>query len=354
METHLFLTYRWIFFIGIALGAAFLAHVLLRFLFRKLQNHLTGTHSTWKKSFVTALRPPAFLLLWGITISYVADILSEHYYSVDILKMTKGVKAIVIIIFISWFLLRWQKEVQGKLLKSLDPSHSHERAKLHIFGRMITLGIILMGLFLAFQVLGVNLQTLLTLGGVGGLALGIAGRDIFANIFSGVMIYITQPFILGDLVRSPERQIEGHIEEIGWYYTCIRGFNKQPLYVPNSIFSTIVIVNSSRMSHWRIEEMLGIRYKDFNALRPLMGDLQAMLDGHAALDQALEHSVFFDRFDNSSLNIRLVAYTKRSNDQEMRKKKQDILLKTGEILTRHGVEFAFPTITLDYDSKSIT
>lgn len=68
------------------------------------------------------------------------------------------------------------------------------------------------------------------------------------------MIYFDRPFKVGDWIRSPDRQIEGTVERIGWRMTIIRTFDKRPLYVPNSVFSSIVVENPSRMLNRRIYE----------------------------------------------------------------------------------------------------
>ena len=103
---------------------------------------------------------------------------------------------------------------------------------------------------------------MLTFGGVGGLIVGLAAKDLLSNFFGGMMIYFDRPFKVGDWIRSPDRQIEGTVERIGWRMTIIRTFDKRPLYVPNSVFSSIVVENPSRMLNRRINETFGLRYQD--------------------------------------------------------------------------------------------
>ena len=45
------------------------------------------------------------------------------------------------------------------------------------------------------------------------------------------MIYTDRPFSVGDWVKSPDKNIEGIVEDIGWRMTKIRTFEKRPLYV---------------------------------------------------------------------------------------------------------------------------
>ena len=84
------------------------------------------------------------------------------------------------------------------------------------------------------------------------------------------MIYLDRPFKVGDWIRSPDRDIEGTVVKIGWRLTEIRTFDQRPLYVPNSMFSTIALQNPSRMLNRRIFETIGIRYDDIHQMEAIV------------------------------------------------------------------------------------
>jgi len=65
------------------------------------------------------------------------------------------------------------------------------------------------------QTLGFSIAGALTFGGIGGIAIGFAAKDMLSNFFGGLMIYLDRPFKTGDWIRSPDREIEGVVEEIG-------------------------------------------------------------------------------------------------------------------------------------------
>ncbi len=50
-------------------------------------------------------------------------------------------------------------------------------------------------------------------GGIGGLAIGFAAKDILANFFGGVTVFIERPFNIGDWIIISEKGIEGTVEE---------------------------------------------------------------------------------------------------------------------------------------------
>ena len=82
---------------------------------------------------------------------------------------------------------------------------------------------------------------------MGGIAVGFAARDLLANFLGGLSIFMDRPFAVGDWIRSPDREIEGTVEDVGWRVTRIRTFDQRPLYVPNSVFSTVALENPSRL-----------------------------------------------------------------------------------------------------------
>ena len=196
------------------------------------------------------------------------------------------------------------------------------------------------------QTFGLSLSGLLTFGGVGGLIVGLAAKDLLSNFFGGMMIYFDRPFKVGDWIRSPDRTIEGTVERIGWRMTIIRTFDKRPLYVPNSVFSNIVVENPSRMLNRRIKETIGIRYDDASKLEVIITDIQTMLENHPDIDTKQTLFVNFNAFGPSSLDFIIYTFTKTVSWVRYQQVKQDVLLKVLNIIHQHGGDVAFPTQTL--------
>lgn len=199
------------------------------------------------------------------------------------------------------------------------------------------------------QAFGLSLSGLLTFGGVGGLIVGLAAKDLLSNFFGGLMIYFDRPFKVGDWIRSPDRQIEGTVERIGWRMTSIRTFEKRPLYVPNSVFSNIVVENPSRMLNRRINETIGVRYDDKQKLPLIIEQVRKMLEQHPDIDATQTLIVNFNTFGPSSLNFFIYTFTKTVNWVEYHSVKQDVLLKVMEIIQQNGADIAFPTQTIKLD-----
>ncbi len=154
------------------------------------------------------------------------------------------------------------------------------------------------------------------------------------------MIYFDRPFSVGDWISSPDRNIEGTVERIGMRMTMIRTFESRPLYVPNSVFSSIVVQNPSRMQHRRIRETIGIRYKDADKMAVIVDEVKTMLQNHPDIEQNATLMVNFDAFAGSSLEFFIYTFTKTVNWARYHEVKQDVMLKIIEIVQRNGADFA--------------
>jgi MscS family membrane protein len=184
---------------------------------------------------------------------------------------------------------------------------------------------------------------------VGALAVSWAAKDIVANFFGGLMIFINRPFARGEWIRSPNKNFEGVVEKIGWYMTQIRTFDRRPMFVPNQLFIDAILENPGRMYNRRIKFDLGIRYDDMAVLQAVREGIERMLKAHADIDHSQTLMVHFVEYGPYSLNINIYCFCRTTNWAEYRRVQEDVLLRVGQIVTDLGAEIAFPTQTLHLD-----
>jgi MscS family membrane protein len=161
-----------------------------------------------------------------------------------------------------------------------------------------------------------------------------------------LMIYLDRPFSVGEWIRSPDKEIEGTVEDIGWRLTRIRTFDKRPLYIPNSVFASISVENPSRMTNRRIYETVGIRYEDIGSMDAIVDQVTAMLLEHPDIDASQTMIVNFNKFSASSVDFFVYTFTKTTNWNDFHRVKQDVLLKVAEVVAANRAEIAFPTSTV--------
>jgi MscS family membrane protein len=236
-----------------------------------------------------------------------------------------------------------------QLINRLTLSHidkGNDPTSARMVSRILKLTIFMFMVLIFGEHFGIGLSGLLAFGGIGGIAIGVAGKDMLSNLFSGVMLYFDRPFNIGDWVRSPDRQIEGTVVEIGWRITKIMTFDNRPLYVPNAIFSMISVENPGRMTNRHITTTLGLRYEDAAQIGAIIADIRAMLAANKKIDQTQDQLVYFNAFADSSLNIMIDCFTVTTKWAAWLEAQQEVYLNMIAIVQKHGADFAYPTQTL--------
>ena len=312
----------------------------------KLLAKLQETAIYWDDALVDAARRPLTFLIWIIGLSFAAEIVSNESDAV-IFGAIDPVRDVGVIFTLVWFLVRFIERTEKNIvLKKEARGEEVDRTTADVIAKLLRISVIITGLLVTLQTLGYSISGVLAFGGIGGIAIGFAAKDLLANFFGGLMIYLDRPFNVGDWVRSPDRDIEGTVENIGWRLTRIRTFDKRPLYVPNSVFANIAVENPSRMTNRRIKETIGIRYDDVSKMETIIGDVKKMLQEHEDIDTNQTLIVNFNEFAPSSLDFFIYTFTKTTNWIRFHEVKQDVLLKVIRIVESHGAECAFPTSTL--------
>ena len=329
----------------VVFATAALAFGARRFLAR-LHAAFARTRSVWDESLVEALDAPLRALIWISGIAFAIEIIQIEA-GAAIFEAVAPIRDVGIVATFAWFAVRFIRIAEGNFIADKQAKgETFDRATLDAAVKLLRLSVVITAFLVALQTLGFSISGVLAFGGIGGIAVGFAAKDLLANFFGGLMIHLDRPFAVGDWVRSPDREIEGTVERIGWRQTLIRTFDTRPLYIPNSAFASITVENPSRMHNRRIHETIGIRYEDAGAMGAIVAEVEAMLRAHEDVDSDNFLMVNFNAFAPSSLDFFIYCYTRTTAWARYHQVKQDVLLRIIGIIDRHGAEIAFPTSTV--------
>lgn len=319
---------------------------IVKLILDRIEKKANETRTLWDDALLGALKRPAIWFVWLVGLSFAAEIASD-VADEKILELLSIFRKVGINILVAWFLVLFIRRAEANLM---DPTYTKNKpldaTTVIALGKLLRASVIITTGLVVLQIFGVSVSGVLAFGGIGGLAVGFAAKDLLANFFGGLMVYLDRQFSVGDWIRSPDQDIEGTVEDIGWRLTCIRTFDKRPLYVPNSTFTHISVENPSRMTNRRIYETIGVRYDDAEKLPAIVADVKAMLQSHEELDMNQTLIVNFNAFAESSLDFFVYTFTKTTDWVKYHEIKQDVLFKILGIITEHGAECAFPTSTV--------
>lgn len=313
--------------------------------FARLCKLAEKSSNVWDGVLLESARKPVRFLIWLLGISWAARI-THLANNAEIFEFIDPVRRVGVIVLITWFLFGLAKRFEMALQSPGRVKEPLDATTASAIGKLLRAAIIITASLVILQNLGFSISGVLAFGGVGGIAVGFAAKDLLANFFGGLTVYMDRPFVVGDWVRSPDRNIEGIVEHIGWRLTRIRTFDKRPLYVPNATFSTISLENPSRMTHRRIQETIGVCYDDIGQVRSIVESVKRMLIEHDEIDEMQTLIVNLNQFGDSSVNLLVYTFTKTTIWVKFHEVKQDVLLRIAEIIEEHGASIAFPTTTL--------
>ena len=335
----------------ITLFLFFIKNKLINFIFALSQK----TNTVYDELILFSIKTPSTYL---ISFGYIF-IVTDYFIKNETLNLNFSLSSSVfslIVIIISWSLLRGLnyylhlKPFAKQLSNDDDITLITETYEIVI--RILKILVITITALIIMQELGLSISGLLAFGGVGGLIVGLAAKDLLSNFFGGMMIFFDRPFRVGEFIKSPDRNIEGVVEKIGWRLTIVRTFSKNVLYIPNTAFSSIIVENATRMSNRRINETIGIRYDDLNKMKDIIQDVNNVLENNRDIDQTQKAKVYFKSFSASSCDFFIYAFTITKDWEEFLRIKQDVLLKVAEIIENHNSEIAYPTSTVFINKES--
>ena len=342
----------WVIQLFIIIFLILLINFIFKRVLKRLEKRAEKTSSPWDDAFIKSVSKPFRLLVWIVGILFAAEIVADRTEA-EIFEIIDPLRHVFVIVTLAWFLIRFTKAFEkAYLIQQRNKSDDFDVTTTHAITKLVRASIFITAGLVMMQTLGFSISGILAFGGISGFAVGYAAKDLLSNFFGGLMIYLDRPFRVGDWILSPDRAIEGTVEKVGWRQTQIRSFSKRPIYVPNSIFMNIIVENPSRMSHRRINEVIGIRYQDIHAMDKIVEEVKQMLIDDDEIDTTQTLIVNFDVFNDSSVDFFIYTFTKTTDWIKYHQVKHNVLLKVYSIIENNDADIAFPTRVVQLEKSS--
>lgn len=331
-----------------------LSYYLLHNIFKKLELKITAKRHAFTNAFIYAVKKPVLFLIAVILIAFAITIFQQLLPQKKLLiSWVMTMRNLGVVIAITWTIFRFINRAEYNVINFPSRQKPVNQTTVLALGRLSRIIVFILTILLVLGALHVDVTGILAFGSAGTLVAGISGKDMLANFFGGFMVFMDRPFLVGDLIRSPDKNIEGTVEHIGWRVTTIRTMQKLALYVPNAAFLTISIENESRARNRRIKQVIGLRYGDISKVPAIIADIEAMIAKHVDIDNNQAAYIVMNKFGDSTLDCLLSCFTKTTNMVSFLKVQQDILLKIADIVHQHESDMAFPTTTLDIPTQTL-
>ncbi len=212
-----------------------------------------------------------------------------------------------------------------------------------IFGKIVKTVIVFVLVASFLQSQGYSLTSLVAGFGITGLAVGFAAQQTIAAVFGTFGILTDKVYKTGDYIKFDN--IEGTVENINLRSTKIRTLDNFLVTIPNDKMADSVVTNVSNAHKRRLDLVFGVTYdttdeKLEHAIEIVKNIISNRSDVHK------DFTVFVETLDSSSINIRLIGYTKTKGYDPFAQIRSEIYLEVLKRFRAEGIDFAFPSTTV--------
>lgn len=208
--------------------------------------------------------------------------------------------------------------------------------------------LIILGVLIVLQNLGINVVSILAGLGIGGIAIALAGQETVANLFGSITILVDKTFKLNDYIKVLD--VEGTVIEIGFRSTKIRTPINSIVTISNSTVAKEKLENLSARHKRRIRHTITLSYDtSTDAIRSFMAAVNDFLTTHPQVDHG-DITIILISLSNYSVDIQITFF---ANSPEVRVEnavQQDFLFQILAIADKLKIEIAYPTQKLLFNS----
>lgn len=211
---------------------------------------------------------------------------------------------------------------------------------------LASLTVWLAGFLLAAVVVfpGMTPAKALTFLGIGSVAIGFAFKDIFENLFAGVLILWRYPLDRGDLVQIGDTV--GTVESITVRNTLLRRLGGELTVVPNGVLFKNEVNVLTNPSLRRTEVQCGVAYgEDVAQSRDV---IERAVKQCTSVDQSRPVKVMAAAFGASSIDFDVVWWCS-AMPMEQRESRNEVITAVKSALDQAGIEIPFPYRTLTFN-----
>ena len=322
----------------------FLRGIFSKFVVKRLEKYVSKTTNKFDNSLVFSMEGPAkfFPIVLGFFVS--TSYLSGEHSSIELINRS----LITILIFWTFHQIIGPFSV---VIKSVGGLLSRDLINWII--KAIKVLILILGAAAVLELWGIKIGPIIAGLGLFGVAVALGAQDLFKNLISGILVLVERRFQVGDWIFV-EGVIEGTVESIGFRSTVVRRFDKSLATIPNFQFAENAVINNSQTTNRRINWMIGLEYRTTSEqLKNIKNQIEEYIKKNDDFPKSENTmlSVKIDQFAASSIDIRLICFTKTKHFQEWLNVKDTLALEIKDIVEKNKASFAFPSTSIYVEKK---
>lgn len=207
----------------------------------------------------------------------------------------------------------------------------------YTFTRIVHYLIMIVGVLVAFQFIGINLGGLAIIFGFLSVGIGFGLQNITSNFVAGLILLFERPIRVGDRVTVGDT--EGDVQEINIRSTTVRSVDNISIIVPNSDFISTNVVNWSHGDNRvRLNINVGVSYN--SDLDTVLRALKEVADENSEVLKTPAPEVHLTGFGDSSWDMQLRIWI--NDPKRYRYVRSEINCAIVRKFRENNVEIPFP------------
>lgn len=252
---------------------------------------------------------------------------------------------VLFVLVTAWFLIRFVdgflEQIVRPMIKKTDSKLDDQLAP--VLGKVTKISIVVIASLIVVSNFGYDVTAVVAGLGIGGLAFAFAAKETISDVFGGISIFASKPFIVGERIEIGK--VVGTVEEVGIRHTRLRNLDKRMVIIPNSKVANSVIINVTSAPQRKCVWHLGVKYdtpvEKLELAKKLIIDA---INSHPECED--DPIVAFEEFADFSLKILVIFYTKKNDFKEFVKARDAIGIQIKRDFKKAKIGFAFPTQTI--------
>jgi len=213
----------------------FVGFFLRRILVARLERWAEKTKSPLDDIIIHALEAP-FVFWFFILAVYLGFEVSN--LPENILRLAGKGSLALIVLSVTWVVAT----IAGQLVKFYAVKIESALPVTSLTQNIAKGTILLIGVLIILNSLGISIAPILATLGVGGLAVALALQDTLSNLFAGFHIIVTRQIQIGDYIKMESGE-EGYVIDINWRTTKIKMLPNNVVLIPNTKLAQAIVTN---------------------------------------------------------------------------------------------------------------
>lgn len=284
-------------------------------------------------------------MLDRINASFIDIILKIQGWITATIEHLPNLIVALIVLVLSYFISRQVNKWVTRLAATRIPQDSIS----NLIGRVASITVVLVGLFLALGALDLSkaLNTILAGAGISGLVIGLALQGTLANLWSGIVLSFRKKIQLGNWVETTG--YSGEVVDINLNSLVLKEFDNNLVIIPNKTIIESPLKNYSLTDKMRIAVECGVGYEsDLNYVQDIV---KAAISKVYSQNEGSEIEVYFTEFGDSSINFVCRFWVDSTDAKNRLEAKSQGILAIRQAFRENDINIPFPIRTLEFNNQ---